>query len=121
MLLEYLTLVGREGRVPSLMRQHAEATGLDFDEEAMYEPLVELARGKDISTLIIDIDNGEQCGHEAGITRRLISGLQCSIFVFYPSFQDAFHGCDAETSTIYCVRSMYIVFAYINDDSRMLP
>ena len=103
------------------MRQHAEATRLEFDEEAINEPLVDLARGKDISTLVIDIDNGEQCGHEAGLTRRLISGLQCPILVYYPSFQDAFRDCDAETSTICCVRSMYIVFAYTNDDSRMLP
>ena len=59
MLLENLTLVDREGRVPLLMRQHAEETGLEFDEEAMYEPLVELARGKNIGTLVIDSDNGE--------------------------------------------------------------
>lgn len=59
MLLENLTLVDREGRVPLLMKQHAEDTGLDFDKAAMYEPLVELARGKNIGTLVIDSDNGE--------------------------------------------------------------
>ncbi len=59
MLLENLTLVDREGRVPLLMRQHAEETGLEVDEGAMYEPLVELARGKNIGTLVIDSDDGE--------------------------------------------------------------
>ena len=58
MLMENLTLVDREGLVLP-MRQHAEATGLEFDEEAMYEPLVELARGKNSGTLVIDSDYGE--------------------------------------------------------------
>ena len=42
-----------------LIKQHTEETGLDFDEAAMYEPLVELARGKNIGTLAINSDNGE--------------------------------------------------------------
>lgn len=59
MLLENLTIADREGRVPLLMRQRAEETELEFDEEAMYEPLVELARGKHIGTLVIDSNKGE--------------------------------------------------------------
>ena len=58
-LLENLTLVDKEGRVPLLMRQHAEETGIEFNEQAMYEPLVELARGRNIGTLVIDSNNGE--------------------------------------------------------------
>ena len=50
MLLENLTLVDREGRVPLLMRQHAVETGLE---------VVELARGKNIGTLVIDSDTGD--------------------------------------------------------------
>ena len=53
MLLKYLALVDGEGRVPLLMRQHAEETGPEFNEEAMYEPLVEPARGKNIGTRVI--------------------------------------------------------------------
>lgn len=50
-----MTHVDREGgRMPSLMKQHAEETGLDFDEAAMYEHLIELARGKSIGKLVID-------------------------------------------------------------------
>ncbi len=59
MLLESLTLVDKEGRVPLLMIQHAEETGLEFNGHAMYEPLIELARGKNIGTLVIDSNNGE--------------------------------------------------------------
>ena len=33
--------------------------GLDSGEAAMYEHLIELARGKDIGTLVIDSNNGE--------------------------------------------------------------
>ena len=59
MLLGNLTLNDREGRIPLLMRQHAKETGLEIDEDAMYELLVELARGKNIGILVIDSDNGE--------------------------------------------------------------
>ena len=58
-LLQNSTLVDREGSVHLLIKQHTEETELDFDEEAMYEPLVELARGKNIGTLAIKSDNGE--------------------------------------------------------------
>ena len=57
MLLENLTLVDREGRVPLPMKGHAEETGLDSDQAAMCEPLNELAQGKNIGTLVIDSDN----------------------------------------------------------------
>ena len=45
------------------MRQHAEETGLEFNEEAMDEPLVEPARGKNIGILVIDSDDGG-CWHD---------------------------------------------------------
>ena len=49
MLLDNLTLLDREGRVPLFMRQHAVATGLE---------VVERARGKNIGTLVIDSNTG---------------------------------------------------------------
>lgn len=57
MLLQDLTLVDEEEGVHLLIKQHTEETGLDFDEAAMYEPLVELARGKNIGTFAISSDN----------------------------------------------------------------
>ena len=42
-----------KGECLLLMRQHAEETGQEFNEEAMYEPLVGPARGKNIGTLVI--------------------------------------------------------------------
>ena len=53
-LLDTLTLVDRSGRVPSLMRQHAATTGKELDEQALYEPLIALVRGRRVARLVIE-------------------------------------------------------------------
>ena len=57
-LLDKLTLLDHSARVPSLMRQYAEDTGRELDEETLYKPLVDLVQGRDVDRLLIESDDG---------------------------------------------------------------
>ena len=53
-MLKKLTFVDRSGRVPYIVKEHSEEMGTELDEEAMYEPLVELVRGRGVGRLLIE-------------------------------------------------------------------
>ena len=58
LLLQTLTLVDHEGRVPLLMQKYAEETGTEVNEVAIYKPLVDLVRGRMVGRLAIESNQG---------------------------------------------------------------
>ena len=58
----------RSGRVPYLVNEHSEEMGTELDEEAMYEPLVELVRGRGVGRLLIE-SNHANVPHVVDFTR----------------------------------------------------
>ena len=53
-MLKEPILFDHSGGVPCLMEEYAKAMEIHVDEEAMYEPLIELIRGRGVGKLLIE-------------------------------------------------------------------